>query len=133
VSDRQLGTIKVTNGTVGDGTSSQRGTATAVFDVYIDSGQSLADFRKVLKDNNVAANEERLTIDSYDAVIVASDTTAFAPASEVVFIPEWDVRIVYRAAYGDQRAAFVRNRPAFRQALASISFEGRPPDRALGS
>jgi hypothetical protein len=127
VSDRQLGTIKVTNGTVGEGTESRRGTATAVFDVYIDSGQSLREYRNVLEDNNVESDEETIRIDSYDAVIVTSHDSAFAPPSQTVFIPDWDVRIVYRAAFGNSKAAFERNKAAFGEALRSITFSGRPP------
>ncbi len=133
VTDRQPGTIKVTNGTVGDGTDSRRGNATAVFDVYVDSAQSLVEFREVLDENNVRSSEERIEIDGYEAVVVVSEPSAFAPASETAFIPEWDVRIVFRAARADRESDLERNRPAFRRALASIRFRGRPPVRALAA
>lgn len=127
VVDRALGTIKVANGTIGADTT--RGNATAVFDVYIDSGQSIREFRAVLEENNVRYSEEDLEVDGYDATVVTYRRSAFAPSGETAFIPEWDVRIVYRAAYGDAEAAFSRHQPEFRQALASITFEGRPPAR----
>ena len=129
VVDRQLGTIKVANGTTGSEVGTQRGDATAVFDVYVDSGQSLREFRQVLEDNNVRWTEDRLEIDGYDAVVVAFERSAFAPSGEAVFVPEWRVRIAYRAAHGDAESDFHRHQPAFRRALRSITFEGRPPAR----
>jgi hypothetical protein len=127
VVDRAPGTIKVANGTIGADTT--RGDATAVFDVYVDSAQSLREFRAVLEENNVRSSEDEIEIDGYDAVAVAYRASAFAPSGETVFIPEWNVRIVYRAAFGDAEAAFSRHRPEFRDALDSITFEGRPPAR----
>ena len=58
------------------------------------------------------------------------ETSYFGPSTEVVFVPQWRVRAVYRAAYPDDESAFVENRPAFRTALKSIRFAGRPPERA---
>lgn len=128
--DREADTLKVTNGTIGEETGTREGDATAVFDVFVDSSQTVREFRKVLRENNVRFKESDLKVGGYDAIVVSYRTTSFAPSSEVVFIPEWNVRIVYRAAYGDQESAFERNRPQFREALRSITFEGKPPDRA---
>lgn len=128
--DREADTLKVTNGTIGEETGTRQGDATAVFDVFVNSSQTVREFRKVLKENNVRYDEEAMEIDGYDAMLFSYRTTAFAPSSEVVFVPEWNVRIVYRAAYGDEEAAFERYRPDFREALRSITFEGEPPDRA---
>ena len=125
ITDREPNTIKVTNGTIGSETSTKPGTATAVFDVYVESDQTLKQFNGVLRENNVKAEQERFEIDGFDATVVSYETTSFGPATEVVFVPEWDVRIVYRAAYGDQEAAFVRHRAEFREALESIRFEDR--------
>jgi hypothetical protein len=130
VSDREVESIKVTNGTIADETATKPGTATAVFDVYIDSAQTVEEFEKALKGNNVDPKKERTTIGGYDAVIVSYGSSAFGPSTEVVFVPSWRVRAVYRAAYPDDESAFVENRPAFRTALRSIRFEGRPPERA---
>ena len=130
VSDREADTIKVTNGTIGDETATKAGTATAVFDVYVDSDQSLEEFRDVLRENNVEWEQERIDIDGSDAVVVSYESTGFGPSTEVVFVLDWDVRIVYRAAYADAQAAFERHRGEFRRALDSITFEGRPPARA---
>jgi hypothetical protein len=130
VTDREAGSIKVTNGTIGDAQSTKAGTATAVFDVFVGSDQTLSDYRTYLRENNIEAKQDRIEVDGYDAVVVLSETTGVDPSMEVVFVPEWDVRIVYRAAYPDAEAAFERHRDEFRQALRSITFEGRPPDRA---
>jgi hypothetical protein len=130
VVDRQPGTIKVANGSIGSDTGNTAGNATAVFDVYVDSAQTVRQFRSVLRENNVEWKEDEVEVDSYDAIVVMSEDSAFAPASEVAFIPEWNVRIVYRAAYGDKSSDFARHRDEFRDALASITLEGRPPDRA---
>lgn len=129
VVDRQLGSIKVANGSMGSDVATRPGAATAVFDIYVDSAQSLEDFRGVLEDNNVRWREERIEIDGYDAVVVSFDRSAFAPSGETVFVSDWKVRIAYRAARGDAEAAFERNRGAFRATLRSITFEGRPPAR----
>jgi hypothetical protein len=130
VSDREPESIKVTNGTIADDNSTSPGTATAVFDVYINSTQTVAEFRKALKKGNAAPKEERLRVDGYDAVIVSYATSYFGPSSDVLIVPEWNVRAVYRAARGDDEATFARHRPDFRSAVTSIRFSGRPPDRA---
>jgi hypothetical protein len=131
VTDRQASTIKVTNGTIAEETSTHPGTATAVFDVYIDSTQTPDEFVDALEENNVEAKRERLRVDGYEATIVSYETSFFGPSTEVVFVPAWRVRVVYRAAYPDDESAFVANRPAFRKAIRSIRFEGRPPARAV--
>jgi hypothetical protein len=130
VTDHETDSVKITNGTIADGQSTKPGTATAVFDVYVNSEQTVKEFERALRKENVRPRTERATIGGYDATIVAYDTSYFGPASEVAFVPEWHVRIVYRAAFGDDESAFVENRPAFRTALRSIRFSGRPPSRA---
>jgi hypothetical protein len=130
VTDREPGTIKVTNGTIGSDTSTKPGTATAVFDVYVDQSQTVEEFRDVLEENNVEPKIERMKVGGYDAVLVAYRSSHFGPSSEVVFVPEWKVRIVYRAAYGDSESSFARYREDFRTGLRSIRFSGRPPSRA---
>jgi hypothetical protein len=130
VTDHETDSMKVTNGTIADELATKPGTATAVFDVYVDSEQTVAQFEKALKKSNVKPSEERTTVDGYNAVIVSYPTSYFGPATDVVFVPEWRVRIVYRAAYPDDESAYVENRPAFRTALRSIRFAGRPPRRA---
>lgn len=129
VTDREPGTIKVTNGTIASETSTTAGTATAVFDIYVDQSQTVDEFREVLKEYNVEPKIERRKIDGSDAVVVSYRTSAFGPSSEVVFVPEWKVRIVYRAAFPDSELSFVRYRSDFRDALDAISFSG-PPSRA---
>lgn len=126
VTDREEDSIKVTNGTIGDENATQAGTATAVFDVYVESSQSLDEFRDVLDENNVDPKEDRLTVGGYDATAVSYESNAFSPSMEVVFVPDWQVRIVYRAAFGDGDSAFARYRSDFRKALRSIRFSGRP-------
>ncbi len=130
VTDREADTIKVTNGTIADETSTKAGTATAVFDVYVSSDQSVGDFRDVLRENNVEAEEEQIEIDGHNAVVLSYESTAFGPSTEIVFVPDWRVRIVYRAAFPDAEAAFARHQEEFRAALETIRFEGRPPRRA---
>ncbi len=130
VTDREADQIKVTNGTIADENSTEPGTATAVFDVYVRSTQTVAEFRKALKENNVDPLEERIDVGGYDAVRVSYPTSFFGPSTEVVFVPEWEVRMIYRAAFPSDESAYTRNRTAFRRAVTSISFSGRPPDRA---
>jgi hypothetical protein len=130
VTDRERDSIKITNGTIADENSTQPGTATAVFDVYIDSDQTPAEFKKVLDESHASARTERLVIGGYKALIVAYPTGEFGPSSEVVFVPDWHVRIVYRAAFPDAEYAFESYRAAFRRALRSIRFSGRPPQGA---
>lgn len=130
VTDRQTESIKVTNGTIATDESTKPGTATAVFDVYVNSEQTVKEFEQALRRDNVKLREERTTVGGYDAVIVSYDTSFFGPATEVVFVPEWRVRLVYRAAFGDDESAFAANRAEFRSALATIRFSGRPPARA---
>jgi hypothetical protein len=129
VTDHETDSIKITNGTIADEESTRPGTATAVFDVYVNSEQTVKEFERALKKDNVKPKQERIRVGGYDAVVVAYDTSFFGPATEVVFVPEWKVRVVYRAAYDDD-SAFAANRPAFRSALRTIRFSGRPPSRA---
>jgi hypothetical protein len=126
VTDREDNTLKLTDGTIADETATRPGTATAVFDIYVDSSQTLESFRKVLREQHVRGSEERLRIDGYDAVVVSYGPSSFGPRTDVAFIPQWRVQIIYRAAFPDERAAFFSGRPAFRRALRSIRFSGRP-------
>jgi hypothetical protein len=130
VTDSETESIKITDGTIADELATKPGTATAVFDVYINSSQTVQEFERALRRENVKPKEERTRVGGYDAVIVSYGPSAFGPSTEVVFVPEWRVRVVYRAAFRDGESAFVENRPAFRTALRSIRFRGRPPARA---
>jgi hypothetical protein len=130
VTDRSDTTLKVTNGTIAGDNATHAGTATAVFDIYLDSSQTPAQFRKVLRSNNVRPRTERIKVDGYDAQIVSYGSSYFGPSSEVLFIPAWKVQAAYRAAFPDDNAAYERNRPDFRAAIASIRFSGRPAGRA---
>lgn len=127
ITDREEKSIKLTDGTIADETSTRAGTATAVFDIYIDSSQTLEQFREVLRKERIRPSVQRLRIDGYEAVVLSYGASDFSPRNDVVFFPEWRVQIIYRAAFPDQNAAFERGRPAFRRALRSISFSGRPP------
>lgn len=130
VTDHEADTIKITNGTIGNAEATKPGTATAVFDVFVNSDQTVKEFEQALRRENVEPERERTTVGGYDAVIVSYSASAFGPPTEVVFVPEWRVRIVYRAAYGDDESAFASNRDEFRDALRTIHFSGRPPARA---
>jgi hypothetical protein len=130
VTDREASSLKLTDGTIADENATTPGTAKAVFDVYVDTSQTVAEFRKVLRDQKVRASEQGRRINGYDAVILSYGSSAFGPRSDVVFFPQWRVQIIYRAAYPNDEAAFFRGRPAFRRALASIRFSGRPLRRA---
>jgi predicted small lipoprotein YifL len=130
VTDREATSIKLTNGTIADESTTKAGTATAVFDVYTDSEQTVGQFVKALRKSSVRPRQEALTVDGYDAVIVSYPDSFFGPPSDVLFVPEWRVRAVYRAAFPEDGASYERHRDAFREAVASIRFEGRPPRRA---
>lgn len=126
VSDRGSTSIKLTNGTIADENSIRPGTATAVFDVYVDSPQTVDEFRDVLREHHVQPSEDHRRVDGYGAVILAYGASAFGPPTEVVFVPAWRVQIIYRAAFSEDRSAFLGERPAFRRALRSIRFSGLP-------
>jgi hypothetical protein len=132
VTERTENSIKVTNGSIGSDTSTKPGTATAVFDVYVDSSQTVDEFEEALDEYHVDPDIDRMRLDGYRAVLVSYETSGFGPSTEVVFVPEWKVRIVYRAAYPKDESAFTNNRAAFRKALRTIRFSGRPPTRAWG-
>lgn len=126
VTDRTASSLKVTNGTLGGEEDAQAGTATAVFDVYVNSSQSLGSFLEILKAEKVEPSRELIEIDGHQATVVSYRSNHFGPSTEIVFVPEWDVRFVYRAAFSEDEGAFVRNREAFREALDSVRFNGRP-------
>lgn len=126
VSDREGNNLKVTDGTIAEPTATRAGTATAVFDIYVESAQTVDAFLEYLSEQEIEAGRVETSIDGYEAEILSYDGSAVGGRQEAVFIPQWRVFILYRAAFRDDDDAFFRGRPAFRRAVESITFSGRP-------
>lgn len=119
--------LQIADGSTGGATGTAAGSATAVFDVYVNSTVSAEEYTENLRRDNVGVKTERISVDGFDAVRLTYSGAAAAGRQEAVFVSEWDVRIVYRAAFANDNAAFLRGRSAFRRAVASIDLSGRPP------
>lgn len=127
VTSRGGDNLQLANGTTGGATEDQAGTAKAVFDIYLNSEVTANEYRKSLLDDNVGANAEDIEIDGYDAVLLTYVGAAVAGRQEAVFVPRWEVRIVYRAAFPNDDGAFFAGHSAFRSAIRSITFSDREP------
>ncbi len=114
--------MQLANGTTGEATGNSPGTAKAVFDIYLKSETTVAQYRKSLREQNVGSKEEDLEVDGYEATLLTYVGPAVGGRQEAVFVPRWDLRIVYRAAFPNDDGAFFAGRPAFRAALSSIKF-----------
>jgi hypothetical protein len=114
--------LQLANGTTGDADSDRAGTAKAVFDIYLSSETTVDEYRESLLEQNVGSKKETIEVDGYDATLLTYVGPAVGGRQEAVFVPRWDVRIVYRAAFANDDAAFFAGRSAFREALRSITF-----------
>jgi hypothetical protein len=124
VSDREGSNLKVTDGTIADPTATRAGTASAVFDVYVDSEQTPERFLTYLREQKIEAGRVKTKIGGASAEIFSYEGTSVGGKQEAVFVPRWRVFILYRAAFRDDDAAFFRGRGAFRRALESVTFSG---------
>jgi hypothetical protein len=133
VTDREGNTIKLTDGTIADPSATRAGTATAVFDVYVDSAQTPEKFLDYLREQNIEAGRVQTTIGGAPAQIFSYEGSSVGGKQEAVFIPRWKVFILYRAAFRNDDAAFFRGRDAFRTALDSLTFsEGSGGSASMG-
>ncbi len=124
VSDREASNLKLTDGSIGESTGTKPGTATAVFDVYVDSTQTSKAFGEYLRKQRITPKRERLRVDGYEAELFRYSGTSVGGRQEAVIVPRRRVFILYRAAFRGDDDAFLRGRAAFRAALRSITFSG---------
>ena len=80
------------------------------------------EYRNSLLEQNVGSKPQDIEVDGYDATLLTYVGPAVGGRQEAVFVPRWEVRIVYRAAFANDDAAFFAGRSAFRDALRSITF-----------
>lgn len=124
VTDREATSVKITDGTIADGNSTKPGTATAVFDIFVDHAQSPDDFDAYLREQDIEPTRRTTRIGGYAAEVFSYRGVSVGGRQEAVFVPRWRVFILYRAAFRGADAAFLRGRADFRRALDSISFSG---------
>jgi len=122
VTSRGGSNLQMANGSTGDATGDRAGTAKAVFDIYLRSDTTVDEYRKSLLEQNVGSKPSDIEVDGYDATLLTYGGPAVGGRQEAVFIPRWNVRIVYRAAFANDDAAFFAGRSAFREALRSVRF-----------
>ncbi len=122
VTSRGGDNLQLANGSTGDADSDRAGTAKAVFDIYLNSKTTVDEYRKGLLEQNVGSKQEDFEVDDYDATLLTYVGPAVGGRQEAIFIPRWNVRVVYRAAFANDDGAFFAGRSAFREALRSITF-----------
>lgn len=130
VTDREATSVKITDGTVADGNSTKPGTATAVFDIFVDHAQSPDEFDAYLREQDIKPTRTKTRVGGSTAEMFSYRGVSVGGRQEAVFVPRWRVFILYRAAFPGADAAFLRGRADFRRALGSISFSG---SSAIGS
>lgn len=126
VTDRGDQRLQIADGTVASETETEPGDATAVFDLFVDSAQTVQSLRDTHRNLDVEWTEEQLEIDGHDAVAFHATGEGVAGARETVLIPDYRVLIIYRAAFPNDRGAFESGHAAFREALRSIRFSEDP-------
>ncbi len=132
VSDREGTNLKLTDGSIAGPESTRAGTATAVFDIYVESSQTVDTFLAYLKDQRIQPERSEKRIDGYDAVILTYSGRSVGGRQEAVLIPERKVFILYRAAFRNDDAAFLRGHAAFLEAVGSISFASTSSSSSRG-
>lgn len=120
-------TIKLADGSLGSPTDTEPGSATAVFDIFLDSDHTPESYRELLTEHDVGAAEERLEIDGHEAVAFEYAGPAFAGRQFAVVIPAYRIHIVYRAAFPNDDPAYHAGMSDFRRTLRSIRFTEPPP------
>lgn len=123
VTDREGDNLKLTDGSIGEPSSTKAGTATAVFDVYVNSSQTPKAFLAYLREQGIKPARESTRIDGYAAEYFRYSGASVGGHQEALFVPRWRVFVLYRAAFAGADGAFFRGRAAFRRAMGSISFE----------
>lgn len=131
VSDREGTNLKITNGTIAAPDATKAGTATAVFDIYVDSPQTPQTFLAFLRQQKITPQRDHRRIGGYDVEVFGYEDRS--GRQEAVFVPRWKIFILYRAAFRGDDAAFLRGRAAFRRAVDSMTFSGSGSGSALGS
>lgn len=126
VADRTEERLQIANGTVASETETEAGDAKAVFDLFLDSSQTVQSLRDTHRTLEVEWTEEELEIDGHDAVAFQATGEGVAGNRETVVIPAHRVLIIYRAAFPNDHEAFEAGYEAFRSALRSIRFSREP-------
>ena len=116
--------LQIARGTAAADTDSAPGTATAVFDLYLDSDHTVDSYREMLTEQDIGVKTEEWTVNGEQAVVMSYEGRATAGPQEAVLFPDHRVLIVYRAAFPNDRSAFHSGRPAFRRTVRSITFTG---------
>ncbi len=126
MTDRTDARLQIADGSVAEETESEPGDAEAVFDVFLDSSQTVQSLRDTHANLEVEWTEERLEIDGHETVAFHATGEGVAGNRETVLVPDYRVLIIYRAAFPNDPAAFDAGYEDFRRAVRSIRFSGEP-------
>ena len=122
VTHRTDGNLQISKGTAASDTDTSPGTATAVFDLYLESHHTPDSYRELLRSENTGASEQTWTVDGERALVLSYEAPGFAGQQEAVLFPDRRILVVYRAAFPNDRTAFHDGLTAFRRAVRSIRF-----------
>jgi hypothetical protein len=115
--------LKITDGTLGSQDDTEPGTATAVFDVYVNSRHTPQSYRElVAAEGGTVLEEDVVRVGAQDATVLDVEGESFAGKWTVVLIARGGILIVYRAAFPHDDEAFRGGRPALLEAVRSIRF-----------
>lgn len=126
VTDRGEQRLQIADGTVASETETEPGDATAVFDLFLESAQTVQSLRDTHRTLEAEWSEDRLEVDGEEAIVFRATGEGVAGDRETVLIPAYRVLIIYRAAFPNDRNAFETGHEAFRSAVRSIRFSGDP-------
>lgn len=119
--------LQVANGSVASDQSTVPGSATAVFDLYVDSSRTSTGYRKLLESESTKFTHRTITIDGREADVFTYSGDTWGGSQEAVVVDDYRLLIVYRAAFPNDDNAYKASIGQFRRAVRSISFVAPPP------
>lgn len=125
VTRRLSDSLQMADGTAASDTANVPGTATAVFDVYTSSGQTVESYRSMLRGHVKSLEVTEEDVDGHTVVFLDYTGEEFAGHQQAALVPDFGLLLVYRAAFANDEAAYMRGLAAFRRAVRSSRFTPR--------
>lgn len=119
--------LQIANGSVADDQSTVPGSATAVFDLYVDATRTAGGYRKLLQSESTQFRHRTITIDGHRADVFTYSGETWGGSQEAIVVDAYRLLIVYRAAYPNDDDAYSEGLGDFRKSVRTISFIAPPP------